>query len=161
MVPLALLLAVAPARQQPHPLVVAAVPSMLSAGSATLNGLAYAGTVAVPRASGPPLRMMKFTLTSAILKGRPRLAVHGAHGTVVITATAMSFTGHVVLYTTKLQAGLAGRRVTLTPASPRAQVSRLLAGLAAARQAAGGVVADHPLALAGTAALPGLTLSTR
>lgn len=183
--PLALLIAAAPAQRQagsraaqspaaPWParslaarsqaartLVVAAVPSELTAGAAKLSGLAYGGVVSMPQAAGPPLQMMKFSFSSATLTGRPRLAVHGTGGTVVITASTISFTGHVVLYTTKFSAGLAGTRVTLTPGSPRGLVTRLLGGLAAGRLAAGGIVADHPLALAGAADLPGLTLSVR
>lgn len=113
----------------PHGLVAASVPTQLTASSAKLVGLAYDGVAEVPRVSGGPLAMMKFTLKSVTLTGSPTLTIHqnGSIGTT--STTLLSFTGNVVLYATKLSGDLLGVPITLTPASPLSLVLKLLSPL--------------------------------
>jgi hypothetical protein len=113
----------------PHGLVAASVPTQLTASSARLVGLAYDGVAEVPRASGGPVAMMKFTLRSVTLTGSPTLTIHqnGSIGTT--STTLLSFTGNVALYTTKLSGNLLGLPITLTPSSPLSLVLKLLSPL--------------------------------
>ncbi len=128
-------------------LLAAASPSQLTAGSARLAGLAYDGVAEVPRAIGPPLPMMKFTLSSATLTGRPTLTIH-EHGTTAVTTTSvLSFSGHVVLYATKLSGDLLGVPVTITASSPLSLVLRVLKPLTGhATVTMTQVTTDQPLA---------------
>jgi uncharacterized protein DUF6114 len=110
----------------PHGLVASSVPAVLDAGSAKLVGLAYDGVAQVPMASGGSQPMMKFSLQSVTLTGRPTLTIH-QDGSVATTSTSLlSFTGHVVLYATKLSGDLLGIPVTLTTSSPLSLVLQLL-----------------------------------
>jgi hypothetical protein len=99
---------------------------VLTAGSARLVGLGYDGVAEIPRASGPPLAMMKFTLSSVTLTGRPTLTIHENGRTAVTTTSVLSFSGHVVLYATKLSGDLLGVPVTVTASSPLSLVLRVL-----------------------------------
>jgi hypothetical protein len=110
----------------PHGLVASSVPAVLDAGSAKLVGLAYDGVAQVPVASGGTQPMMKFSLRSVTLTGHPALTIH-QDGSVATTSTSLlSFTGHVVLYATKLSGDLLGIPVTLTTSSPLSLVLQLL-----------------------------------
>jgi Family of unknown function (DUF6114) len=127
-------------------LVVAAAPSELTAASARLAGLAYEGVAEVPVATGPPLQMMKFTLSSVTLTGRPTLTIHEHGSTAVTTTSALSFSGHVVLYATKLSGDLLGVPVTVTASSPLSVVLQVLKPLTRhATVTMTQVVTDHPL----------------
>lgn len=107
-------------------LVAATVPAVLTAGSAQLVGLGYDGVAEVPTASGPPVQMMKFSLRSVTLTGKPTLTIKQNASTAVTSTSVLSFTGNVVLYATKLSGDLLGVPVTLTPSSPLSLVLQLL-----------------------------------
>jgi hypothetical protein len=113
----------------PHGLVAASVPTQLTASSAKLVGLAYDGVAEVPRASGGPVAMMKFTLRWVTLTGSPTLTIHQNNSIGTTSTTLLSFTGNVVLYTTKLSGDLLGLPITLTPSSPLSVVLKLLSPL--------------------------------
>jgi hypothetical protein len=129
--------------------VAANAPAVLTAGSARLAGLAYDGVAEMPRSSGPPVQMMKFTLRSVILTGRPTLTIAQNASTAVTSTSLLSFSGHVVLYATKLSGDLLGVPVTLTPDSPLPLVLRLLRPLTQGlTMTMTNVVMDQPLATA-------------
>ncbi len=107
---------------------VASEPSVITANSATLDGLAYQGTVAMPVSGGGTVTMMKFTMTSQQLSHLD-LAVAGAGGSLVTAATSASFSGDVVLYATKLTGQLAGVPLTLTPGNAESTLLQLLNSL--------------------------------
>jgi Family of unknown function (DUF6114) len=113
----------------PRGLVAAAVPSVLNARSAKLVGLAYDGVAEVPRASGGPVQMMKFSLRSVTLTGSPTLTIHQNDSIATTSTTLLSFTGNVVLYATKLSGDLLGVPLTITPSSPLSLVLKLLSPL--------------------------------
>ncbi len=113
----------------PHGLVASAVPSVLNARSAKLVGLAYDGVAEVPRASGGPVQMMKFSLRSVTLTGSPTLTIHQNDSIATTSTTLLSFTGNVVLYATKLSGDLLGVPLTITPSSPLSLVLKLLSPL--------------------------------
>ncbi|HEX4258407.1 MAG TPA: DUF6114 domain-containing protein [Streptosporangiaceae bacterium] len=109
-------------------LVVASEPSVITANSATLDGLAYQGAVAMPVSGGGTVTMMKFTMTSQQLSHLD-LTVAGAGGSLVTAATSASFSGDVVLYATKLTGQLAGVPLTLTPGNAESTLLQLLKSL--------------------------------
>ena len=109
-------------------LVVASEPSVITANSATLDGLAYQGTVAMPVSGGGTVTMMKFTMTSQQLSHLD-LTVAGAGGSLVTAATSASFSGDVVLYATKLTGQLAGVPLSLTPGNAESTLLQLLKSL--------------------------------
>jgi hypothetical protein len=113
----------------PHGLVASAVPAVLNAGSAKLVGLAYDGVAEVPRSSGGPVQMMKFSLRSVTLTGSPTLTIHQNHSVATTSTSLLSFTGNVVLYATKLSGDLLGVPLTITPSSPLSLVLKLLSPL--------------------------------
>jgi hypothetical protein len=73
--------------------------------------------------------MMKFTLQSVTLTGRPTLTIHQNGSIATTSTTLLSFTGNVVLYATKLSGDLLGVPITLTPSSPLSLVLHLLSPL--------------------------------
>jgi hypothetical protein len=109
-------------------LVVASEPSVITANSATLDGLAYQGAVAMPVSGGGTVTMMKFTMTSQQLSDLD-LTVAGAGGSLVTAATSASFSGDVVLYATRLTGQLAGVPLTLTPGNAESTLLQLLKSL--------------------------------
>jgi hypothetical protein len=131
--------------------VASAVPAVLTAAAARLAGLAYDGVAEIPRSSGGPVAMMKFTLQSVTLTGNPTLTVH-QNGSVATTSTSLlSFSGNVVLYTTRLTGELLGADVTLTPSSPLSLVVRLLRPLTQGLTVTmTHVVTDQPITMAAT-----------
>ena len=143
-------------------LVAATVPAELTAGSARLVGLAYDGVAEVPRRSGGPVPMMKFTLQSVTLTGRPTLTIT-QNGSLAVTRTSLlSFTGHVVLYATKLSGDLLGVPVTLTASSPLSLVLRLLRPLTQGLTVTmTNVVTEQPVATAGASQWAGYLISVR
>jgi hypothetical protein len=98
-------------------LVVNAVPSDITADSATLTGLSYDGVASVPTADGTQ-QMLKFTMSGLLLSGDDDLTVTEGGHTLVIRATTLNFTGDVTLLTTKFSGDLLGIPLTFTPASP-------------------------------------------
>lgn len=97
-------------------LMAATATSVITAGSATLNGLAYQGAAKVPTANGTQT-MMKFTLDSMTLSGDVTGTVTENGQTTVTQNSSLTFTGGVTLYATKLSGSLLGVPVTLTPKS--------------------------------------------
>lgn len=142
-----------------HGLAVATAASTLTAGSARIVGLSYDGVAKVPRRTGGPLRMMKFGIQSVTLTGRPTLTITERGSTAVTTTSALSFTGHVVLYATKLSGDLLGVPLTLTPDSPESLVLRLLKPFSQHLTVTmTNVVTGHPLTLADSSQWTGFTI---
>lgn len=143
-----------------HGLVASGAPAVLTAGSARLTGLAYDGVAEVPRASGGPVAMMKFTLRSVTLTGSPTLVVHQNGSIATTTTSLLSLSGNVVLYTTRLSGDLLGASVTITPTSPASLVVRLLRPLTQGLTATmTHLVTGQPIALAATSHWDGYHLS--
>jgi Family of unknown function (DUF6114) len=120
-------------------LVAATATSVITAGSATLDHLAYQGAANVPVAGGASERMMKFTATSITLSGDVTASVtqHGAGGTggtvtTLTTSPTLAFSGGVVLYATRLSGCLGALCVTLTPDNAVTVLLRLASGVTGA-----------------------------
>jgi hypothetical protein len=88
--------------------------TVLTAGSATLDGLAYQGTAKVPTADGEQT-MMVFTLNSMSLSGNVTTTVTQDGQSTVTTASSLDFAGGITLYATELSGSLLGVPTTLTP----------------------------------------------
>jgi Family of unknown function (DUF6114) len=101
----------------PSGLVVAAVPSNITANRATLTGLSYDGVASVPTASGTQ-QMLKFTMSGLTLSGADDLTVTEGGHTLSIKASSLSFTGNVTLLCTKIHGDLLGVPLTFTPQTP-------------------------------------------
>jgi hypothetical protein len=146
----------------PHGLVASSVPTVLTASSAKLVGLAYEGVAEVPRATGGPLAMMKFTLDSVTLTGSPTLTIH-ENGSVGTTSTSLlSFSGNVVLYATKLSGDLLGVPITLTTSSPLSLVLQLLSPLTRGLTVTmTNVVTDQPVTTAAASRWSNFLISVR
>jgi Family of unknown function (DUF6114) len=143
-------------------LVAATVPSVLTAGSARLVGLAYDGVAEVPQSSGHRVPMMKFTLQSVTLTGRPTLTIHQNSSVAVTSTSLLSFSGHVVLYATKLSGDLLGVPVTLTASSPLSLVLRLLKPLTQGLTVTmTNVVTDQPVTTSDASQWAGFLISVR
>jgi Family of unknown function (DUF6114) len=106
-------------------LVASTATSVITAGSATLNGLAYQGTAKVPTADGTQ-PMMKFTLNSMTLSGNVTADVTQDGQTTVTQNSSLVFTGGVTLYATKLSGTLLGIPITLTPGNVISLLLQLL-----------------------------------
>ena len=140
-------------------LVVGSEPSAITAGSATLDGLAYQGTVAMPVSGGGTVTMMKFTMTSQQLSDLD-LTVAGAGGSLGTAATSASFSGDVVLYATKLTGQLAGVPLTLTPGNAESTLLQLLKSLTPLVPITlTNVTADQPVVLGQSGAITSLRVS--
>ncbi len=143
-----------------HSLVATTAASTLTAGSARIAGLSYDGVAKVPRAAGGPRRMMKFDIQSVTLTGRPRLTITERGSTATTTTSVLSFTGHVVLYATRLSGDLLGVPLTLTPDSPESVVLRLLKPFSQHLTVTmTNVVTGHPLTLADSSQWRGFTIT--
>jgi hypothetical protein len=139
-------------------LVVAREPSVITANSATLDGLAYQGSVAMPVSGGGTVTMMKFTMTSQQLSDLD-LTVTGAGGSLVTAATSASFSGDVVLYATKLTGQLAGVPLTLTPGNAESTLLQLLKSLTPLIPVTlTNVTADQPVVLGDSGAITSLSV---
>jgi len=106
-------------------LVASTSTAVITAGSATLNGLSYRGSVKVPVAGGTQT-MMKFTLDSLTLAGGVNATVTENGQTTVTQNSSLVFTGGVTLYATKLSGSLLGVQLTLTPDTAVSLLLRLL-----------------------------------
>jgi hypothetical protein len=140
-------------------LVVASSPSVITASSATLDGLSYRGTVSMPVNGGGTLKMMKFTMSSQALSGLT-LTATGAGTTLVSSAASATFSGNVVLYATKLSGKLLGIPLTLTPGNAESTLLRLLNTLTPLIPVTmTNVTADQPVVLGSSAAVNGLSVT--
>ena len=132
-------------------LVVASEPAVITANSATLDGLAYQGKVAMPVSGGGTVTMMKFTMTSQQLSD---LDLTVAGGSLVTAATSASFSGDVVLYATRLTGKLAGVPLTLTPGNAESTLLQLLKSLTPLVPVTlTNVTADQPVVLGDSGAI--------
>jgi hypothetical protein len=142
-------------------LVASTSASVITAGSATLNGLAYQGAAKVPVAGGGTQTMMKFTLTSLTLSGNVTATVTENGAQTVTQGTTLAFTGGVTLYATRLSGSLLGVQITLTPNSAVSVLLQLLNTLTPlVPLTMTGVTTDQPLVLAGSLQVDGLSLTT-
>jgi hypothetical protein len=140
-------------------LVVASSPSVITASSATLNGLAYQGKVNMPVAGGGTLTMMKFTMNSQQLSGLD-LKVAMTGGMLTTAAPSASFSGNVVLYATKLTGKLAGIPLTLTPGNAESTLLQLLKSLTPLVPVTmTDVTADQPVVLGNSGAITSLSIA--
>ena len=130
-------------------LAVATDTSVITAGSATLNGLSYQGSAKVPTANGTQT-MMKFTLNSMTLSGNVTATVTHDGQTTVTHNSSLVFTGGVTLYATKLSGSLLGVPITLTPGSVVSLLLHLLNTLTPLVPVTmTNVTTDQPFVLAG------------
>jgi hypothetical protein len=106
-------------------LVVSSSQAVITASSATLDGLAYQGKVSLPVNGGGMVTMMKFTMSSQQLSGLD-LTVTGTGGMLTTAAPSARFSGRVVLYATRLTGRLAGVPLTLTPDNAESTLLQLL-----------------------------------
>jgi Family of unknown function (DUF6114) len=98
-------------------IVVPAVSSTLTAGSARLSGLSFDGVADVATTNGT-VPMLKFSMSELDLAGSPALTVTDGGRQLVARATSIDFSGNVILLTTKISGDLLGVRVTFTPQNP-------------------------------------------
>jgi hypothetical protein len=140
-------------------LVVSSSPAVITASSATLDGLAYQGKVNLPVNGGGTVTMMKFTMNSQQLSGLD-LTVTEAGGALTTAAPAASFSGRVVLYATKLTGKLAGVPLTLTPDDAESTLLQLLNSLTpAVPLTLTDVTADQPVVLGNSGAITSLAVA--
>ncbi len=133
----------------PGGLAAATATSVITAGSATLNGLAYQGTAKVPTADGTQT-MMRFTLNSMTLSGNVTATVTQDSQTTVTQNSSLVFTGGVTLYATKLSGSLLGVPITLTPGNVVSLLLQLLKTLTPLVPVTmTNVTTDQPFVLAG------------
>lgn len=130
-------------------LTAAAVPARLTAGSALMTGLSYDGVATVPTASGAQ-RMLKFSMSSLSLSGGIVLTITEGSHTQVTRNTSVDFSGHVVLYATKLSGKLLGVPLTFTPSNPPPAVLPTMRFT--------DVVTDQPVTVADNLHAPGLDI---
>jgi Family of unknown function (DUF6114) len=146
-------------------LVAATATSVITAGSATLDHLAYQGAANVPAAGGATVRMMKFTATSITLSGDVTASVTQRAGgarsvTTLTTSPALAFSGDVVLYATRLSGCLGPLCVTLTPDNAVTVLLRLASGVTGALTLTlTKVTTDQPLVAAGALQAGALKIS--
>jgi hypothetical protein len=140
-------------------LIVCISPTVLKATSATLNGFAYQGVVNMPVAGGGTVQMMKFTMSSQLLSSATQTVTETGR-TLTTKLAAVTFSGNVVLYATKLSGSLGIVRVTLTPGNVVSTLLQLLNTLTPALPLTlTNVTANQPVLLAGSAAIHGLDVS--
>jgi hypothetical protein len=140
-------------------LVASSATEVLTAGSATMTGLSYQGIVNVPVAGGGTVTMMKFTADSIALASGVTDTVTEGGASTATSSPALTFSGGVTLYATKLCGSLAGVPLCFTPTT----VSGLL--LSAANLITGvapivftNVTTDQPIVLAGALQTGALTI---
>jgi hypothetical protein len=125
--------------------------TVLTAGSATLDGLAYQGTAKMPVASGGEQTMMVFTLNSMSLSGNVTTTVTQDGQTTVTAASSLDFSGGITLYATKLSGTLLGIPTTLTPGNVLTLLLHLLNTVTPlVPLTMTNVTTDQPLVLAGS-----------
>jgi len=135
--------------------------SVITAGSATLDGLAYQGTARVPLASGGEQTMMVFTLNSLTLSGNVTATVTENGQTTVTQSSTLAFSGGVTLYATKLSGSLLGIPTTLTPGNVLTLLLHLLNTVTPAIPLTmTNVTTDQPLVIAGSLQAANLSITT-
>jgi hypothetical protein len=135
--------------------------SVITAGSATLDGLAYQGTARVPLASGGEQTMMVFTLNSLTLSGNVTATVTENGQTTVTQSSTLAFSGGVTLYATKLSGSLLGIPTTLTPGNVLTLLLHLLNTVTpAVPLTMTNVTTDQPLVIAGSLQAANLSITT-
>ena len=136
-------------------------PSVITAGSATLNGLAYQGTVRMPVAGGGEQTMMVFTLNSLTLSGNVTATVTENGQSTVTQSSSLAFSGGVTLYATKLSGSLLGIPTTLTPGNVLTLLLHLLNTVTPAIPLTmTDVTTDQPLVIAGSLQAANLSITT-
>jgi uncharacterized protein DUF6114 len=134
--------------------------SVITAGSATLDGLAYQGTVRMPVAGGEQT-MMVFTLNSMTLSGNVTATVTENGQSTVTQSSSLAFSGGVTLYATKLSGGLLGIPTTLTPGNVLTLLLHLLNTVTPAIPLTmTNVTTDQPLVIAGSLQAANLSITT-
>jgi hypothetical protein len=134
--------------------------SVITAGSATLNGLAYQGAAKVPVAGGTQT-MMKFTADSITLSGNVTATVTENGQTTVTQSSSLAFGGGVTLYATKLSGSLLGIPVTLTPHSVVSLLLQVLKSLTPAIPVTmTNVTTDQPFVLSGSLQAANLVITS-
>jgi hypothetical protein len=134
--------------------------TVLTAGSATLDGLAYQGTAKVPTADGGQT-MMVFTLNSMSLSGNVTTTVTQDGQSTVTTASSLDFAGGITLYATQLSGSLFGVPTTLTPGNVLTVLLQLLNTLTPlVPLTMTNVTTDQPLVIAGTLQAVNLNVAT-
>lgn len=128
----------------------AATASSITAGSATMTGLVYDGVARVPTSKGR-VRMLKFSMTTLTFAGGAALTYSIVAASLVTRASSLSFSGDIVLYTTRLAGDLNGTAVDFTPQKPPSAL--------ASDVTLTNVVTDQPYASADTLTGTGLELS--
>jgi Family of unknown function (DUF6114) len=139
-------------------LVVSSSTTVLTASSATLNGLSYQGVVNMPTATGT-VQMMKFTMSSQSLTTATQTATDPGH-TLTTKLSSATFSGSVVLYATKLSGTLLGVPITLSPGNVVSTLLQLLNTLTPLVPVTmTNVTADQPVVLANSVVINGLGVS--
>jgi hypothetical protein len=96
------------------------------------------------------------------LTGHPTLTIHQNRSVAVTSTSLLSFSGHVVLYATKLSGNLLGVPVTLTASSPLSLVLRLLKPLTQGLTVTmTHVVTEQPVTTAGASQWASYVISVR
>ena len=126
----------------------AAVPSSLTAGTATLTGLSFDGVAKVPTAKGA-VPMLKFSMSSMTLTGAVLTFSKDGHP-LVTRGSSLAFNGGVVLYATKISGDVDGVLVTFTPKQPPVTLSSDITLT--------NLVTDQPYAAADSLAATGLEI---
>jgi hypothetical protein len=135
-------------------------PSVITAGSATLDGLAYQGTVRMPVAGGEQT-MMVFTLHSMTLSGNVTATVTENGQSTVTQSSSLAFSDGVTLYATKLSGSLLGIPTTLTPGNVLTLLLHLLNTVTPAIPLTmTNVTTDQPLVIAGSLQAANLSITT-
>jgi Family of unknown function (DUF6114) len=149
-----------PRRTSGPGLEAATATSVITAGSATMDGLVYQGEATVPTAGGGSVKMMKFTATSLALSGDVTATVTQRGSTAVTTSPTFDFSGSVVLYATRLSGCLGALCVTLTPGNAVTLLLRLAGGVTGQLSLTlTRVTTDQPLVIAGALESGRLSLS--
>ena len=135
--------------------------TVLTAGSATLDGLAYQGTAKVPVAGGGEQTMMVFTMNSMSLSGNVTTTVTQDGQTTVTGASSLDFSGGITLYATKLSGSLLGIPTTLTPDNVLSLLLHLLNSVTPlVPLTMTNVTTDQPLVIAGGLQAANLSVTT-
>ena len=95
----------------------AATVSSISADSATMTGLVFDGVARVRTSTGR-VKMLKFSMTTMTFAGGATLTYDIVAASLVTRAASLSFSGDIVLYTTRLAGDLHGAAVDYTPQHP-------------------------------------------
>jgi hypothetical protein len=87
-----------------------------------MTGLVFDGVARV-RTSRGRVRMLKFSMTTLTFAGGAALTYSIRRHSPVTRASSLSFSGEIVLYTTRLAGDLAGAPVDFTPAHPPSKLA--------------------------------------